>query len=97
MQCGTLRCDRAAGIGVAWCHCQSCRKHSGAPVSVFAAFKRAAYVVTRGEIIKFNSSPGRFLRKPGVPGGRDGAAGDGGDSAPGAGVDVDLRKRALAD
>ncbi len=21
---------------VAWCHCQSCRKHSGAPVSVFA-------------------------------------------------------------
>jgi hypothetical protein len=20
---------------VAWCHCQSCRKHSGAPVSVF--------------------------------------------------------------
>jgi hypothetical protein len=21
--------------GVAWCHCESCRKHSGAPVSVF--------------------------------------------------------------
>jgi hypothetical protein len=45
---------------VAWCHCQSCRKHSGAPVSVFAAFKRAAYVVTKGEITKFNSSPGRW-------------------------------------
>ena len=41
---------------VAWCHCQSCRKHSGAPVSVFAA----AYVVTKGEITKFNSSPGRL-------------------------------------
>ena len=41
---------------VSWCHCHSCRKHSGAPVSVFAAFERAAYVVTRGEIVKFNSS-----------------------------------------
>jgi hypothetical protein len=45
---------------VAWCHCQSCRKHSGAPVSVFAAFKHAAYVVTKGKITKFNSSPGRW-------------------------------------
>jgi len=31
---------------VAWCHCESCRKHSGALVSVFVAFKRNAYVVT---------------------------------------------------
>src|SRR5260370_28410608 len=42
---------------VAWCHCQSCRKHSGAPVSVFVACERAAYTVTNGEIIKFRSSP----------------------------------------
>jgi hypothetical protein len=46
--------------GVAWCHCQSCRKHSGAPVSVFVAFDRTAYTVTEGEITKFNSSPGRW-------------------------------------
>ena len=46
--------------GVAWCHCQSCRKHSGAPVSVFVAFDRTAYTVTKGEITKFNSSPGRW-------------------------------------
>ncbi len=39
----------------AWCHCQSCRKHSGAPVSVFAAFERTPYVVTKGEIAKFSS------------------------------------------
>jgi hypothetical protein len=39
---------------VAWCHCESCRKHSGAPVSVFVAFKRDAYVVTDGQITKFN-------------------------------------------
>jgi hypothetical protein len=45
---------------VAWCHCESCRKHSGAPVSVFVAFKRDAYVVTDGQITKFNSSPGRW-------------------------------------
>jgi hypothetical protein len=43
---------------VAWCHCQSCRRHSGAPVSVFAAFERAAYVVSKGAITKFGSSPG---------------------------------------
>ena len=43
---------------VAWCHCRSCRRHSGAPVSVFAAFARAAYVVTKGEITKFDSSLG---------------------------------------
>jgi hypothetical protein len=47
-------------IGVAWCHCHSCRKHSGAPVSVFVAFRRDAYTVTKGEIKKFNSSPGRW-------------------------------------
>jgi hypothetical protein len=39
-------------------HCQSCWRHSDAPVSVFAAFARAAYVVTKGEITKFGSSPG---------------------------------------
>ena len=45
---------------VVWCHCESCRKHSGAPVSVFVAFKRNAYVVTERQITKFNSSPGRW-------------------------------------
>ena len=43
---------------VAWSHCQSCRRHSGAPVSVFAAFARAAHVVTKGEITKLGSLPG---------------------------------------
>ena len=59
--CGTVRfVATGQPESVAWCHCQSCRKHSGAPVSVFAAFKRVAYVVTKGEITKFNSSPGRW-------------------------------------
>ena len=47
---------------VAWCHCESCRKHSGAPVSVFVAFERTAYTVTKGEITKFESTPGRTER-----------------------------------
>ncbi|WP_312162967.1 GFA family protein [Phenylobacterium sp.] len=41
-----------------WCHCQSCRKHSGAPVSAFAAFDAASVEVVRGEITRFASSPG---------------------------------------
>ena len=45
---------------VVWCHCESCRKHSGAPVSVFVAFKCDAYAVTEGQITRFNSSPGRW-------------------------------------
>jgi hypothetical protein len=43
---------------MAWCHCQTCRRHGGVPVSVFVAFDRAAYVVTKGEITKFASSAG---------------------------------------
>ena len=59
--CGAVR---FAAIGqpesVVWCHCESCRKHSGAPVSVFVAFKRDAWRLTEGQITKFNSSPGRW-------------------------------------
>ena len=55
--CGAVR---FAAIGqpesVVWCHCESCRKHSGAPVSVFVAFKRDAWRLTEGQITKFNSS-----------------------------------------
>ena len=40
-----------------WCHCQSCRRHTGAPVSAYIAFEHTAYRVTKGEITKFDSSP----------------------------------------
>ena len=53
--------DRPAK-GRLWCHCQSCRRHSGAPVSVFVAFEHSAYRVTKGEIVKFESTPGRTTR-----------------------------------
>jgi len=48
--------------GVYWCHCQSCRRHTGAPVAVFAAFEPKAYTVTKGEITKFDSTPGKTRR-----------------------------------
>jgi hypothetical protein len=47
--CGTVRFV-AAGLpeSVAWCHFDSCRKHSSAPVSVFAEYRRDSYVDTKG-------------------------------------------------
>ena len=59
--CGAVRfVANGQPKSVAWCHCQSCRKQSGAPVSVFVAFERSAYSVIKGKITKFNSSPGRL-------------------------------------
>lgn len=57
--CGAVR-FRAVGDPkwILWCHCQSCRKHSGAPASVFVAFEHKAVTVVKGEITKFNPSPG---------------------------------------
>src|SRR3990167_9473369 len=43
---------------VLWCHCESCRRHSGAPASVFVAFADDVVTVPRGEIATFASSPG---------------------------------------
>ena len=57
--CGAVRFVAVGQLKwVAWRHCQSCRKHSGAPVSAFVAFERAAYTVVKGEITKVNSSLG---------------------------------------
>lgn len=57
--CGGVR-FRASGAPKwkLWCHCQSCRKHSGAPVAAFAAFDETEVEMTKGQITKFASSPG---------------------------------------
>ncbi len=54
--CGAVQ-FRAAGSPkwVRWCHCESCRRHSGAPASVFVSFENSAVTVTSGEITKFTS------------------------------------------
>lgn len=57
--CGDVRFEaRGAPKWVLWCHCESCRRHSGAPASVFASFANDAVTVTKGEMVKYQSSPG---------------------------------------
>ncbi len=57
--CGAVQFEaRGAPKWVLWCHCQSCRRHSGAPASVFVCFGDDAVTTTKGEIAKFTSSPG---------------------------------------
>ena len=61
--CGAIRfIATGKPKGIYWCHCQSCRKHSGAPASVFVAFEQVAYTITKGEISKFDSTPGKTRR-----------------------------------
>jgi hypothetical protein len=57
--CGGIR-FRAVGRPkwILWCHCESCRRHSGAPASVFVSFADDAVTITSGAITKYNSSPG---------------------------------------
>jgi len=47
--------------GMYWCHCQSYRKHIGAPVAVFVAYQPKDKF-TKGEITKFDSTPERTRR-----------------------------------
>jgi hypothetical protein len=57
--CGAVRFRAIARPKwVLWCHCESCRRHTGAPASVFVAFDDAAVTVTRGAITRYASSPG---------------------------------------
>ena len=56
--------------GVYWCHCQSCRRHTGAPVSAYAGFEAAKVRFTQGTLTYFSSSPGvrrGFCAKCGSP------------------------------
>jgi hypothetical protein len=57
--CGEVR-FQAAGKPkwVLWCHCESCRRHSGAPASVFVSFPNEAVTITGGSVTMYNSSPG---------------------------------------
>jgi hypothetical protein len=57
--CGEVRFQaRGKPKWVLWCHCESCRRHSGAPASVFVSFAHEAVTITSGAITTYNSSPG---------------------------------------
>jgi hypothetical protein len=57
--CGAVRFEvRGTPKWTAYCHCGSCRKHTGAPVSAFAGFERTQVTLTKGQLAIFVSSPG---------------------------------------
>jgi len=57
--CGTVRFEiSGAPYWVGHCHCASCRKHTGAPLVTYAAFKEDQVTFTEGERQIFESSPG---------------------------------------
>lgn len=57
--CGAVRfAAEAPPKWTAYCHCESCRRHTGAPVSVYAGFEREAVRWLAGEPAKYVSSPG---------------------------------------
>ena len=57
--CGAVRF--AASGPAKWtgyCHCHSCRRHTGAPVAAFAGFEGDQVTFTKGAPATFASSPG---------------------------------------
>src|SRR5215203_1283128 len=57
--CGAVR-FRAFGepVTVAWCHCSSCRKHTGAPAACYADYLRHSVEFLKGRPAHFQSSAG---------------------------------------
>jgi len=57
--CGAVR-YRMSGtpMEAIYCHCQSCRKHTGAPVVALTAYRRDQMRYTQGTPKVFASSPG---------------------------------------
>jgi hypothetical protein len=57
--CGAVR-YRATGAPkwIANCHCESCRRATGAPVTTYAGFAAESFAYVAGEPVRFRSSPG---------------------------------------
>ncbi len=69
--CGALR-YRARGepIRVGICHCETCRRNTGAPFAVFAVFRRDQVTIESGETAFHQSSPAsrrHFCKQCGSP------------------------------
>jgi len=79
--CGAVRYE-ATGTPVnsSYCHCNSCRKHTGAPVVMLVGYKLDQVTFTKGERKIYNSSPGvgrAFCGDCGTPLTWEGEGGDG--------------------
>lgn len=56
--CGAVRFEaHGAAKWTAYCHCHSCRKHTGAPVAAFAGYERTNVRFTKGQLATYASSP----------------------------------------
>lgn len=57
--CGAVRFTaEGAPKWTSYCHCRSCRRHTGAPVSAYAGFERDKVRFTRDAPAYFASTPG---------------------------------------
>ncbi len=57
--CGAIRYEAAGNpISTIYCHCTSCRKHTGAPVVTLVGYKRDQVSFTKGQRKLYESSPG---------------------------------------
>lgn len=57
--CGAVRYRvDGAPMSTIYCHCESCRKHTGAPVVALAGYRRDQVSYTRGQPKVYKSSPG---------------------------------------
>ena len=57
--CGAVRYEAAgAPAAVSHCHCESCRRHTGAPMVTLVSFEAGRVRFTKGERRIYNSSPG---------------------------------------
>jgi len=59
--CGAIR-YRAKGApeGAGYCHCRSCRRHSGAPLTAFVVFAAEQVEWVSGDRARYESSPGVY-------------------------------------
>ena len=59
--CGSVRYETTGEpFAINYCHCQSCRKHSGAPVVSLAGYQVAQVQFSGAERKRYESSPGAF-------------------------------------
>ena len=59
--CGEVRYELVGSSEwTGYCHCESCRKHTGAPVVAYVSFPAERVTWTSGERALYESSPGRF-------------------------------------
>ena len=69
--CGDLRFEAAAApLWVAYCHCHSCRRSTGAPVTIFVGYAKSNFRYINGKPEGYNSSPGitrSFCGRCGTP------------------------------